>query len=477
MDFPYRFPGRIKVEIRKKEIIVFIILLMVVGILSAIKPSYTLTSLIGLGLLTVLTIGALNPPKAFLGMGIFLIFQVAIVRNMIVLGTPENMINLVKRIDEFIWLLFIVYIVLNNYRGTTWEIRKTNLDSFAIIFVGLGLISTLVNHNSLFWSLIAIFLTLKGFIMYWIAKNLKFDEQMMILFFKGIIFILVFAAFIGILQFLGIPIGVLSMSERLGIKYVPSIFAHHGIFGTLMAVGIALTIGLKLGTGDNKWTFLATILLLGLIVSSVRRSLAGLLLGLLFVLLNYKRFKISKRYIYSIAGIFTLLLVLFGGRISTVAKTTTAEYGISGSSAARYWLYYGASQIIKNKPFFGEGPGKYGSFISVLTKSEIYEKYNIIITDDNKMDAYWPNIIGEYGLLGFIIIFFLLLILFRTLLKCYPKDDKTPFIRGLHISYIILFVDYAVESLVSPIYLGSLTAFMLFTGIGMIVSISAVNSE
>lgn len=299
MNFSNNLSRRIKVEIGKKEAIAFIIFLIALGIMSAIKPPYTLIALIGL---TLLITGAINPKEAFLGIGIFLIFQEAIVRNMSALGTSEEIINLIKRIDEFIWVLFIAYIVLHNYRGNTWKFRKTNLDSFAIIFVGIGIISTFVNHNSIFWSSIAVFLALKGYIIYWLSLNMKIDKQKLILFFKILIYILVISAFIGILQFFRVPILQFGVSERLGVEVAHSIFAHRGIFGTLMAVGVALSIGLKLGTGENKWTILITILLLGLIISSIRRSLVGLLLGLIFIFLNYKKLKIDKKYIYGFLG-------------------------------------------------------------------------------------------------------------------------------------------------------------------------------
>ncbi len=472
MNFSNSLSRRIKVGIGNKEALGFTIIIIGIGIISAIKPSYTLIAVIGLALLTI---GVLDPAKAFLSIGIFLIFQAAIARNMYVLGAPENLINLIKRIDEFIWVLFIGYVLFHNYKGDTWMFRKTKLEPVAFTFAAIGIISTLVNHNSLFWAFIAIFLALKGFIMYWITLNLSINKKEVILFFKAIIYILVFAAFVGILQFFRVPILQFGVSERFGLEVAHSIFAHHGIFGSLMAVGIALTIGLLLGTGEIKWAFLTIILAVGLMASSIRRSFVGLLLGLLFVFLNHKKLKVQKKYMYLSIILFIGLVAIFGQRIARITQRTEAEY--STSTQARYWLYYGAYKIIMHKPLLGEGPGKYGSFVSVLTNSNTYEKYNIVVEDNAKMDTYWANILGEYGILGFLTVILLLLILFGALSQGYRKNSESPFIRGLYIGYIILFVDYAVESFASQVYKDSLPAFILFAGIGLLVSIGKKPQE
>lgn len=453
-------------EVGRRVMFVFTFLLIVLGILSAIEPSYTIIAL-GASILVLLLTS--NPKEAFLVVGIYLIFQAAIERNMVVLGSPEGILNLIKRTDEVIWAYFICYILLHNYKGNSWQLKKTHLESMAIVFAFIGLLSTFFNHNSVLWSSVSIFLALKGFFIYWISKNLSIDEYKVILFFKSIIYILVLAAIIGILQYLGVPIFTLSSDERLGVRVAQSIFAHHGAFGTLMAAGIALSVGLKLGTKNNKWLYLTYILVFGLLASTVRRSIIGITLGILFVMLFYRRFRIPKKYIYYFLGIITFTFVLFYGRFSNMITGTQEEY--KNVSKPRYFLYYGAFEIIKNKPLLGEGPGTYGSYVSIVIKSKVYQKYKIVVEDRYKMDTFWAMILGEYGILGTIIFCSLLLILFRGLLIAFPKNDTKPFLKGLHIGYIILFVDYFVESFFSPIYAKSLYSFIIFAGIGLLTGL------
>jgi O-antigen ligase len=462
----------IESELNKRTFIVFAVLLTALGILSAIQPSYTL---IAFGGATALLFTILKPKEAFLATGIFLIFQAAIVRNMTVLGSPEEITNLLNRTDEVIWAYFICYILLHNYKGEIWRFEKTNLEFIAIAFAFIGLLSTFFNHNSVLWASVSIFLALKGFFIYWISRNLSLDEYKIKLFFKIIIYILVLTAIIGILQYFGVRIFTLSSDERLGVRVTRSIFAHHGIFGSLMAVGIALSVGLKLGTKKNKWLYIAFIMAFGLLASTVRRNVLGITFGILFVMLFYRKFRIPKKYIYYFLIIFVFIFAIFSGRFSNIIESTQEEYGIAVHP--RYFLYYGAYEIAKNKPLLGEGPGTYGSYISIISKSKIYQKYGIIVEDNYKMDAFWAMIVGEYGIAGAILYLLLLFTLFRTLLNSFPKNDNKPFIKGLYIGYLVFFINFLFESLLSASFSKSLFAFIFFAGIGLLTGIKNKPTE
>ena len=146
MNFPNRLSTLIEAEVGKRTFLVFAILLTSLGVISAIAPFYTLITLGGIILLLLLT---LNPKEAFFVAGIFLILQAAIVRNLYLLGSPERVTNTINRVDEFIWLLFIIYILIRNYKGDTWQFKKTNLDSIVVFFAFIGFISAILNHNSL----------------------------------------------------------------------------------------------------------------------------------------------------------------------------------------------------------------------------------------------------------------------------------------------------------------------------------------
>jgi O-antigen ligase len=448
-------------EFDKIETSLFLVLLTILGVLSSFFPFYTLLGVFGfIFIFSVL----LNTKKTFLVAGFFLVFQAAIIRNMMALNMPSDLINIVKRLDEFIWVTILLCLVLKRVQNNGWSFKKTYLDKPAIVFAGVGLISTLVSKNSLFWSSVAIFLALKGFLMYWMAVNLKIKKNKSIMYYKVFLYTLSITAIIGILQFLGLDILNLGISERFNIRVVHSIFRHHGVFGSFMAMGVALSFGLLISTSNKKWLVFFIIFFIALIASSVRRCLGGILVGFIVIFL-YKNIEIPKVYKYTFL-ITLLFLSLAIPRLSTMVKATEEEYG--ESIAPRYWLYYGAFKIVKNKPFLGEGPGKYGSFISVLRKSEIYERYGVVISDEYKMDTYWASIIGEYGLIGTVIMLLMLILLFKCIVKGYNASPEDPFIRGLYIGYIVLFIDFLLESLVTQAFTASWRTFVMFAGVGLL---------
>jgi len=456
------FRKDINKELDKTGITLFLILFTILGVLSSFFPFYTSLGVIGFFFLLSIV---LYPKRTFLVAGLFLVFQTAIIRNMMALNIQANSINIVKRLDEFVWIIILLYLVLKKVENNEWVFKKTSLDKAALVFVSVGLISTFVNKNSLFWSSVAIFLALKSFLMYWMAVNLEIEKNKSIIYFKGFIYILSITAIIGILQFLGLDILRVGFGERFNIKVVSSIFRHHGLFGSFMAIGVSLSFGLLIGTKNKKWLSFFIIFFIALIASSVRRSLAGILLGFITIFL-YKKIRIPKIYRYGLPILLLLLTVAMIPRLKAMAKGTEEEYG--ESIAPRYWLYYGAFKIIENKPFLGEGPGKYGSFISVLRKSEIYEKYGVVIFDDYKMDTYWASIIGEYGLIGTVIMLFLITLLFKYIIKGYNTSPKDPFIKGLYIGYIVLFIDFLVESAVTQAFTSSWRTFVMFAGVGLL---------
>jgi len=437
---------------------------IILGFFCAINPLNTLICIFGLFFVYIFF---KNIELTFLYLILYLLFQAALTFNMEVLGIPEILVTIVRRADEFIWLILVIIILLDRFRGDKWEVENTGLEKVALVFCLIGISSSLINRISIFWSIISIFITLKGVFIYWIGKNLSYDEKDIILFYKNFLKFLIILFFIGLLQYIGIQIPFLPQQSRLGVKIASSIFGHHGTFGFIMAVGFSFSLGLFLSMRKKRWLIYSIIFFVGIMLSSVRRSLIGVILGVLFVFLNYRKLKINKKYIY---GGLILIVVFFGifyNRFTKIVESTKLEYGDVASVAPRLMLYYGAYKIFQNKPFLGEGPGKYGSYVSVITKSPVYRKYGIYLTKFFT-DTYWPCILGEYGIFGLVLILLILLIIFRHLWNILKYSNMQPFLKGLAIGYNIIFIQYLAESATSQVYNDSLPAFILFSGMGIL---------
>lgn len=425
-------------------------------------------------------------PKIFILMSIFLHLQAAIVYNLVISGYPDAIVNFINRIDEVIWVALIALILLIRYEKDKWLIDKTYIDSYLIVFVLLYIFSLLYKELSIFWGSVAIILSLKGIFIFWIAQNFPLKKDEIILFFKTNIYIFVFVLFVGFLQVL-LGVSQVEISGRLGYQTVGrfgvnvavSIYKHHSMFGTIMGIAFCMVTGIYVISQKREWGILSILFILGIIFSTVRRTLIGIVISflILFLLLNY--LKIPKKNFRKIwIGMF-IFGMFFAGRFGKVAQATSVEY--SNPLQARYQLYFGAYNILKNHPFFGEGPGTFGSYVSVVTKSGIYKKYNVVIEDEWKMDAFWASIAGEYGIIGIVLYILMLLVMFKKLVERtkYALDDekRSYFEKGLYVGFIMIFINLFFESLTVPIYSQSMYCYLLFSSIGFLLRKNMVNKQ
>jgi hypothetical protein len=437
---------------------------VIIGFLSAVSPLYTMFCLFGL-FFTFIFFKDIE--LTFLYLILYLLLQSTLTFNMEMLGISAVFVSIIRRADEFIWLILAVIILLYRFKGDEWKVESIGLEMPALVFCLIGISSALINRVSIFWSVISIFITLKGILIYWIGKNLNYKEEDIVLYYKSFLNLLLIIFLIGLMQYVGLDIPFLPQRSRLGVKVASSILGHHGLFGYIMAVGFSLSVGLFFGMRKKKWLIYSIIFFSGIVISSLRRSLIGIIFGVLFIFFNYRKLKINRKYIY--VGLIAVVVFfgIFYNRFTKIFESTKAEYGDVSSANARYLLYSGAYKIFQNKPFWGEGPGRYGSYISIVTKSPVYRKYGINLTKF-LTDTYWPCILGEYGIFGLIIILLMLLIIFRHLWNLLQRTYISPFLKGLAIGYNIMFVQYFVEATASQVYNDSLPAFILFSGIGIL---------
>jgi len=446
---------------------------IILGFFCSVSPFNTLACIFGLFFVYIFF---KDVELTFLYLILYLLFQSVLTFNMEIVGIPEVLVTIVRRADEFIWLILVIIILLYRFKGDKWEVESTGLEMSALAFCLIGIVSALVNRISIFWAIISIFITLKGFFIYWIGKNLSYSEKDIIIYYKTLLNSLVVIFFIGLLQYIGLDIPFLPQQSRLGVRVASSIFGHHGIFGFVMAIGFSLSIGLFFAVHKKKWLVFSIIFFLGIIISSVRRSLIGVMLGVLFIFLNYRKLQIKKKYIYIGLILVVIFFGIFYNRFTKIVESTKVEYGNVAFIQPRYLLYYGAYKIFQNKPLLGEGPGRYGSYVSVITKSPVYREYGVNLSQFFT-DTYWPFILGEYGIFGLILIFLILFMIFRHLWNLSKYSNIQPYLKGLIIGYNVMFIQYLIESVACQVYNSSLHAFLLFSGVGLLEHIVKQKSE
>jgi hypothetical protein len=139
-------------------------------------------------------------------------------------------------------------------------------------------------------------------------------------------------------------------------------------------------------------------------------------------------------------------------------------------------LYLVSAQIAWDYFPFGAGLGRFAGHISMKYYSDIYYQYSIShiwgLTGEEGdasfgMDTYWPYVLGELGVLGFILFLILLgSIIWQPLRSLAIETDAIR--RWFIIASFLILTESLVEAFASPIYSNSLTSYFIFVPAGLI---------
>lgn len=356
-----------------------------------------------------------------------------------------NLSEIFQWIDEiFSVTFFIIFLLIVVY---TLRLRKKIFSVFLIIilFSIICLFSGIfVNENRLVVSILGTFDYTKNFLGILAFGMLNFTERQI----KGIynilssftLFICVVAIVLVIKYFtlennlLLVLLG--SIKEiRYGIPRVAPFNIHPNMFGLLSLLFFILDFAIL-----PKINFRKLLLLLGIIFSVSRMVWMGFVVGILFLIFQFKiRSKIV--YIFLIIAFFIILI------LPKVLKITQIEYISEGYY--RGYVFKKSLEIFKDSPLLGIGPGMYGGVISVKFNSPIYEKYNFSkywynfgLAKFHSLDMFWPQILVECGIIGTLLFIYFLFFLYKITKRHYKYLDIyfiKRFCLGLSVVPIVIF--------------------------------------
>ena len=106
-----------------------IFLTILLGISSALFPFYTLLSVF---IIFFIFMFFYNINFAFLYMIFILMLQPVIAFNTAILGLPETIKVVVGGVDEIIWFIFFIVILLRKFNSEKWEVTTTNPQTITI---------------------------------------------------------------------------------------------------------------------------------------------------------------------------------------------------------------------------------------------------------------------------------------------------------------------------------------------------------
>jgi O-antigen ligase len=216
----------------------------------------------------------------------------------------------------------------------------------------------------------------------------------------------------------------------------PIDFANYSIF--ILAIIIAslyekfYLIGSRLTTA-----IFLLVVFTALVLSSTRGPVLALMIAMFFYFLFIS--KVNK-----FKALLMLILVLgalvFLGDFLLQRFAFLFSDSFAGSSYRVLYLLK-TFEIFRDNPFLGVCPGMYGGWVSINYQlSPVYDQYNFSTDGISSIDMFFPHLIGELGLLGFVAYILFLVVPFVFFIKSYKTSIKVDqkFISLLMLLIIIM---------------------------------------
>jgi hypothetical protein len=159
------------------------------------------------------------------------------------------------------------------------------------------------------------------------------------------------------------------------------------------------------------------------------------------------------------------------------------EAEIVASLHPRTALYLGSVAVARDHLPLGAGFGRYGSHLSRADYSPVYAEYGldrIYLLGPERPDAvtdtFWPMVLGETGIFGFLaaLAFFasLLAELWRT-----AGAAGSPAVRAIALGVLMVFVEGLVRSLTSSVYTAPPIAYYVMGSAGLAIAVRRTLAE
>jgi hypothetical protein len=307
--------------------------------------------------------------------------------------------------DEIITLL--LFIVLLTYIFVKPEFYRLGIMGIPtsvplFLFILTAGISILWNGVSIDQGFFGVYDVIKNIILLYLFASLRWERKELLTLISGIKVVIVILAIAGIageiLALINLEPGYLtSMKEkRLGLYRVMSL------------------------TGKGNINYLGMYALLGLFLfylttNSKFKKISGVFLSFCLIFLTFSRQVWMGLFVMAASIerrlILPSLLVFLG--VIVLMHSGTGSY--DPIVYYRSFTYGEALKIFLEHPIIGSGAGMFGGVASVLFDSSYYHNWPVYYRDMiyrmGSLDAFWPTILAELGLLGFILYFIIFIAL------------------------------------------------------------------
>lgn len=399
----------------------------------------------------------------------------------------------VKVVDE-LTIPVVALITLARRRHEVAAAWSSPREAGFLLIAVAALASSVINGVAPMTWLPGLVLLAKGFAMFYVARLLPISELQVRWAMRAVLGVGLVVLVLGAVELVApemfINLGLRPPDERVGLPAVKSLFFHPQLFAWFSGF-IALFLIAHHGLLRQRWMLgLAILFSMATILSARRRAMlsvvGGFGAGIVGDLLGSRR-AIGRRFARWAPATLSLVIVsigflpaliglyqltvdryMVGGGVSGRIDfgPIVVDIGSSGNGAqdaqgapARVALYQASLLVARDHFPLGAGLGRFGSWMSRTDYSDLYYQYGLdkvyglsprfptFITD-----TFWPQVLGELGVVGLIGYGIFLTAVGVSLLKLYQRVRELPAVAAVVLGAVMILAQTLVESLASPIF-------------------------
>lgn len=424
-------------------------------------------------------------------MGFLLLSQDLLAKNAAIIGLGLKI--LLKNLDEFFIGFFIIVLLLVTLLKRYPTIRLPLLLPVGGIVL-LGCISSLWNRvPPSIWT-VQMFLTLKGFFLFYLFTNTRLNAENVKAVTKGVASLGLALLGLGVIDFccpeaFRQTLNMVPAEIRAGIPSVQAVCSHPGVFGWFMAFMAAFSFAFFIIYRRPANLLLSFLFTIGVFLSLRRKALLGLFVALLAgVLIS----KVSKR-----TKLITFSLLILGTIVLSFAFWPKLEF-LLDDAIFYYWdcwdreeyfgprlsFYLTGYEIGKDYFPLGAGLGRFGSWMSRVHYSPLYHEYDLskhwgLSEDDPQFlnDTFWPMIMGETGFIGTGLMIILIAGLLMRCFRLHLHFARSRFEQAFSLGIVLILIEALTESLATPIFAKPPQAYFILGAAGIGISFFHLATE
>ncbi len=465
-------------EERTRFAVVGLVLLVVAGVAGIVFFSATMTLAL-LGALVVVFVAFVRPTWVLLAFMWYLPFEPFLLK-----WVPDDVYVYARYASELLVYVLVAVVLWRLVSGAaSW--RKSPVDVFALLFLFILLISSLVNFSTGTVMVLGIRQIIRFVLLYFVTVQLAPGKRFARVLLGGLVAIVAVQIALGA--------GQAVIGERLDTFLLPSerrtigeiqltagqvqfwdpgqrVFGTLGRYdqlGTFMAFVMLLMAAAmyewkdKLAVKKMWWVFLPALPILALTYS--RSAWFGFVLGFLFLAVFAKRdrrvfigvgaFVVAVVMYLSVSGLVVRQLVDVSGQSVSdrffeafSAERWAGEYYGLGRS---YWMVQTLTTVVPSSPLLGHGPANYGGgAVAALHNTRTYDTLGLpfgVYGTDGYIDNNWFSVWGETGTLGLGAYLAIYITLFLLCIRVW-RESTDPEVRALAIGTACAMIAVALNA-------------------------------